>query len=85
MELREAGASFSAIARSLELDRATDAHRSYVRALGTRVGDERLRLVRNEEMRLDQLERRIRQRDASDPEKVERRLLGVARLRGAMP
>ncbi|HSZ35605.1 MAG TPA: hypothetical protein VK773_00830 [Acidimicrobiales bacterium] len=83
--LRESGSSFSAIARALGFDRATDAHRSYVRALGAREGDERQQLVKNEEARLDLLEQRIRERDAKDVSKVERRLLGVQKLREAIP
>jgi hypothetical protein len=84
LELREAGASFSAIARSLELHRAMDAHRCFVRALGLRSDDERPKLVDNERARLDLLEQRIRQRDASNPVKIERRLLGVTKLREAI-
>jgi cytidylate kinase len=38
-------------------------------------------LVKNEEVRLDELEQRIRERDAADVEKVERRLQGVKKLR----
>lgn len=82
--LRESGNSYSAIARQLELGRALDAHRSFLRALGTLDGPERQRLVGNEEARLDRLERRIRDRDAADPEKVTRRLAGVDKLREAM-
>ncbi len=85
LTLRESGKSFSAIARLLGLERATEAHRSFVRALGAREGDERKQLIKNEEARLDQLEQRIRQRDAQDVAKVERRLLGVQSLREAIP
>lgn len=81
LALREGGSSFSAIARRLELGRAIDAHRSFVRALGSRDGAERVRLVGNEEARLDRLEARIRERDAAEPDKITRRLLGVAKLR----
>ena len=59
--------------------------RSFVRALGTKEGDERKQLVKNEEARLDQLEQRIRERDAADVPKLERRLLGVKKLREAIP
>jgi cytidylate kinase len=38
-------------------------------------------LVKNEEVRLDELEQRIRERDAADEEKVQRRLQGVKKLR----
>lgn len=77
--------SFSAIARSLGFERATEAHRSYVRALGAQAADERRQLIKNEEARLEQLELRIRQRDAGDVPKIERRLQGVQRLREAIP
>ncbi|MDA8075973.1 MAG: hypothetical protein M0Z40_12225 [Actinomycetota bacterium] len=84
LALRESGSSYSAIARRLELGRAVDAHRSFVRALGAHQGDERQRLIDNEEARLDLLEQRIRERDAADPEKVTRRLIGVDKLREAI-
>ena len=84
LALRESGASFSAIARSLELARATDAHRSFVRGLSAHEGAERSKLVNNEEARLDTLEQRIRDRDAGDDVKVERRLLAVKKLREAL-
>lgn len=84
LALRESGSSYSAIARRLELGRATDAHQSFVRALGSRHGDDRRQLIENEEARLDLLERRIRDRDAADVTKVERRLVGVSKLREAI-
>lgn len=84
LRLRETGASYSAIARGLELRRAVDAHRAFVRAVGRREGEERRQLVTSESARLDKLELRIRQRDAGDQEKVERRLLAVVRLREAL-
>jgi len=84
LRLRETGASYSAIARCLELRRAVDAHRAFVRAVGRRDGEERRQLVANESARLDKLELRIRQRDAGDQEKIERRLLAVDRLRQAL-
>ncbi len=84
LALRESGSSYSAIARQLELGRAVDAHRSFVRALGAHDGAERQRLVGNEEARLDRLEQRIRDRDAAEPEKVTRRVRGVDKLREAI-
>lgn len=84
LALREGGSSYSTIARRLELGRAVDAHRSFVRALGAHEGAERQRLVDNEEARLDRLERRIRARDAAEPEKIMRRLQGVDKLREAI-
>lgn len=81
LALREGGCSFSAIARQLELHRAIDAHRSFVRALGALHGDDRRRHVASEEERLDRLEERIRTRDVDDPDKVRRRLMGVDKFR----
>jgi len=82
--LREGGNSFSAIARKLELGRAVDAHRSFVRALSACDVTKRRQIVANEELRLDRLEERIRERDAAEPATVERRLLGVERFREAI-
>lgn len=82
--MRETGASYSAIARRLELGRATDAHQAFVRAVNGLSGEERERVVKNESQRLDELEDRIRERDAADQEKVERRLLAVVQLRTAL-
>jgi hypothetical protein len=82
--MRESGSSFSAIARRLELGRAIDAHKSLIRAFGTHDGAERKQLLENENARLDLLEQRIRDRDAAEPTKIERRLVGVSKLREAM-
>lgn len=84
LALREGGSSFSAIARRLELPRAIDAHRSFVRALGAYNATDRRHLVESEEKRLDRLEERIRTRDVRDPEKVKRRLTGVDKYREAL-
>ncbi len=84
LALRQSGESFSAIARRLDLHRAIDAHRSFVRALDAYNADDRRQLVEGEKERLDELEKRIRTRDAADPEKVERRLMGVGKLREAL-
>jgi DNA-binding transcriptional MerR regulator len=84
LSLREAGTSYSAIARRLELSRATDAHRSFIRALGAHDSAHRRQLVDNEVARLNQLEQRIRDRDAPDAAKIERRLRGVTNLREAV-
>jgi hypothetical protein len=84
LSLREGGSSFSSIARRLELHRAVDAHRSFLRALGTYADDDRQLLVESEVERLEQLEQRIRIRDAAHPEKVKRRLIGVGKLREAL-
>jgi hypothetical protein len=84
LALRESGKSFSAIARTLGLERATDAHTSFVRALETSEDSERHQLIKNEEARLDDLEHRIRQRDAADLPKLERRLLALQKFREAI-
>ncbi|MGH9046587.1 MAG: hypothetical protein ACRDVW_04655 [Acidimicrobiales bacterium] len=84
LELREGGASYSSIARQLELRRATDAHLAFIRALRSSSDEDRQRLTENEQLRLDQLETRIRDRDAAQPEKVERRLAAVGQLRAAL-
>jgi len=84
LAMRESGTSFSAIARRLEMNRAIDAHRSFVRALGSEDGPERRQRVANEVLRLDRLEQRIRDRDAADPAKLERRLVGLNNLRDAI-
>lgn len=84
LALREQGNSYSAIARRLELGRATDAHRGFLRALGAHDDATRQRLIEGEKARLDRLEQRIRDRDAAEPDKLERRLLGVDKLREAV-
>jgi hypothetical protein len=84
LALREAGESYSAIARRLELARAATAHAAFIRAVRHRSGSELEGLLQRENERLDQLEARIRERDAADPEKVTRRLAGVEALRGAV-
>jgi hypothetical protein len=84
LKLRESGSSYSAIARQLELRRATDAHRAFARALHSLTDEDRRRVTKNEELRLDQLEVRIRRRDAAEPEKIERRLAAVGLLRAAL-
>lgn len=84
LAFREDGTSFSTIARLMELERAVDAHRCFVRALNAHQGEDRRRLVGNEELRLDRLEARIRDRDAADATKIARRLRGVTNLRVAM-
>jgi hypothetical protein len=85
LSLREGNASYSAIARRLALRRAVDAHQAFIRAVNARTGDEQKHLVAKEQARLDVLESRIRTRDAADPEKIERRVQAVAKLRAALP
>ena len=81
LALREKGLSYAAVARHLELRRATDARAAFIRALHGRPDDERRSIVGREHIRLDELEARIRHRDATEPAKLERRLLALANLR----
>jgi murein L,D-transpeptidase YcbB/YkuD len=69
------------VARSLGLKRAADAHAAFLRALRRRQGVERDGLIERETARLLQLETRIRTRDAEAPEKMERRLVALTKLR----
>ena len=69
------------MARSIGLKRAVDAQAAFLRALRRREGEERSRLVDREASRLVELETRIRSRDADEPEKMERRLQALAKLR----
>jgi hypothetical protein len=85
LKLREGGATYSVIARRLKLEKSTDAHQAFIRAVRARTGDERLQLVKTEGDRLDQLELRVRARHADDPDTLERRLQAVGNLRSALP
>ena len=77
--------SYAAIARKLEMTRAVDAQKAFIRAVLSRPGDEQPGLVANERARLDKLELVIRQGDAADPDRLQRRLRAVAKLRAALP
>jgi len=81
LALREQGRSYAAIARTLGFKRATDARAAFLRALRAAPEEERPRIARREYQRLDQLEIRIRARDAAAPDKLERRLAALAALR----
>jgi hypothetical protein len=85
LSLRESNVSYSSIAKRLELRRASDAHRAFIRAVATRTPVEQQALVAKERTRLDRLEAHIRIRDADDPEKLDRRLGAVESLRAALP
>lgn len=69
------------MARNLGLKRATDARAAFLRALRSCGEDDRRAIVVREHQRLDELEARIRTRDAAQPEKLERRLAALANLR----
>ncbi len=79
--LRNEGNSFSAIARQLGMKRSKDAYRSFHRGLGARNDTERGDLATAELARLVTLEARIRSRDASDPTKMDRRLVALEQMR----
>ena len=79
--MRETGKTYAAVARSLGLKRSVDAQAAFLRAMRRLEGDERTGLVERETARLVALEARIRTRDAADPEKMERRLVALAKLR----
>jgi hypothetical protein len=81
LALRESGKTYAFVARSLGLKRAADAQAAFLRALRQRQGEERQGLVERESARLVELEARIRTRDAEEPEKMERRLVALAKLR----
>lgn len=69
------------MASSLGFKRSVDAQAAFLRALRQREGEERGRLTQRESDRLDKLETRIRTRDAEEPEKMERRLVALGKLR----
>jgi cytidylate kinase len=79
--LRERGQSYSAVARALGLKRAMNAQEAFVRAMRSLPEPERKALGRRESQRLDELEARIRSRDANDPAKMERHLVALDALR----
>jgi hypothetical protein len=81
LSLRDSGQTYVAVARRLGLGRALDAQAAFLRALRQHDGEDRDRLIQRETTRLDELETRIRSRDATEPEMMERRLLALAKLR----
>ena len=78
---RESGKTFAAIARSIGFERPGEAHVAFMRALNKREGDDRRSLIERESVRLDELETRIRTRDADDPPRMEGRLTALAKMR----
>jgi hypothetical protein len=65
----------------LGLKRATDARQAFLTGLRAAPEDERKLIAQREHQRLDELEARIRTRDAAAPDKLERRLAALAALR----
>jgi hypothetical protein len=82
--LRETGRSYGAVAASLGLKRAMDAHAVFVRAVRALPESERAEMVHREAGRLDGLEARIRSRDGAEPAKMARRLEAVDALRQSL-
>jgi hypothetical protein len=82
--LREQGQSYSAVARTLGIKRATNAQAAFVRAMRGLPDEERKALSQRESQRLDQLEVRIRDRDATQPVKMERHLAALEALRQSL-
>ena len=72
------------MARSLGLKRANDARQAFLRSLRARPEEERKAIAVREQGRLDELEARIRTRDAADPEKMQRRLEALGALRDGL-
>jgi hypothetical protein len=82
--LRERGQSYSAVASALGLKRATHAQEAFLRAMRNLPQEEGRALRAREMNRLDQLEARIRSRDANEPVKMARHLDALAALRETM-
>lgn len=79
--LRDQGHSFASIAGSVGMKRSADAYAGFVRAVRDLPEEQRSELVGRESARLDELEERIRNRDSSDPPKMERRLDALKAMR----
>lgn len=69
------------MARNLGFKRASEARAAFLRALRSQPDEARQAIKVREHERLDALEARIRDRDADQPEKLERRLQAVTNLR----
>jgi hypothetical protein len=81
LALRDKGSSYAATASTLGLKRATYAREAFLRGLRATPEEERTLIAQREYQRLDELEARIRARDAAAPDKLGRRLAAVAALR----
>jgi len=82
--LRERGQSYSAVASALGIKRAVNAQEAFIRVMRSLPEKERTALRAREWARLDQLEVRIRTRDADQPVKMERHLVALEALRETM-
>jgi hypothetical protein len=72
------------VARTLGIKRAVDAQAAFIRAMRKLPEEQRKALYKRESERLDQLEARIRSRDAAEPAKLERHLVALDALRDAL-
>jgi hypothetical protein len=81
LALRGENLSFAAIAYRLGLKRSRDAFEAFHRALQSSPAAERSELIRQELGRLVTLEARIRSRDAAEPDKMQKRLAGLEKMR----
>ena len=79
--LRREGRSFAAIAKELGYERASQANDAFNRALREQPAAEQATLRKEEGVRLDALESRVRSLTDLDADEVERRLRTIARLR----
>ncbi len=84
LALRLQGKSFSAIARSLGLERPFQANDAFIRALRRRPASERDSIRREELVRLDALADAVRANNELEPAGVARRLHTLDRLRAAL-
>jgi hypothetical protein len=84
LELRTQGHAFGTIARELGLANAPLAVEAFARALRTRPSEERERLQRDEDARLDALAEHVRGDDSLDAETKQKRLQFIERMRGAL-
>ena len=82
--LRDRGQTYSAVARALGMKRAVNAQEAFLRAMRSLPEKEQKALHQRESDRLDQLEVRIRSRDAEEPAKMERHLVALEALRRTM-
>jgi transposase-like protein len=82
--LREQGQSYSAVARTLGIKRAVGARAAFIRGMRKLPEEQRKALYKRETERLDQLEVRIRSRDAAEPAKLERHLVALDALRESL-
>jgi hypothetical protein len=77
--LRSEGSSFAVIAKTIGVERSSDAFGVFVDAVARRPAAERTKLRAEESKRLDVLERRLRQN--SDADQRDRKVASLSKLR----